>query len=57
VEPPDSFDLYVCRPCGAWDLAPEMIHNGWCPGRQDAGHIDRVVAKQVSVEPYVRDDF
>jgi hypothetical protein len=34
-----------------------MIHNGWCPGRQDAGRIDRVVAKQVSVEPYVRDDF
>jgi hypothetical protein len=55
VPPPDSFELYVCRTCGAWDLAPEMTHNGYCPGRTDAGHIDGVVAEPVRVEPYVRD--
>jgi len=55
VPPPDSFELYVCRTCGAWDLAPEMTHNGYCPGRTDAGHIDRVIAEPVRVEPYVRD--
>jgi hypothetical protein len=32
-----------------------MTHNGYCPGRTDAGHIDNVVAEPVSVEPYVRD--
>jgi hypothetical protein len=53
--PPDSFELYVCRACRAWDLAPEMTHNGYCPGRTDPAHIDRVIAKPVRVEPNVRD--
>ena len=54
VEPPESFERYVCRTCGAWDLAPEMTHNGYCPGRADSGHIDYVVAERVRVEPYLR---
>jgi hypothetical protein len=55
LEPPDWFDLYVCRTCGAWDLAPEITHNGYCPGRGDASHIDHVVAEAARVEPYIRD--
>jgi hypothetical protein len=53
VPPPEWFELYVCRTCGAWDLAPEEItHNGYCPGRTDAGDIDHVIAEPVRVEPY-----
>jgi hypothetical protein len=51
--PPEWFPLYVCRSCGAWELAPEEIgHNGHCPGRTDPAHIDYVIAEPVRVEPY-----
>lgn len=56
VKPPSWFELYVCRTCGAWDLAPELTHNGYCPGRTDDSHIDYVVAEPVRIEPYIRDD-
>jgi hypothetical protein len=48
--------VFVGRTCGAWALAAEeILHNGHCPGRTDAGRIDRVVAEPVSVEPIVPD--
>ena len=55
VPPPDRSELYVCRTCGAWDLAPELDHLGYCPGRRDPGHIDYIVAERVHIEPYTRD--
>ena len=55
VQLPRSFELYVCRACGAWGLAPERDHHGHCPGRTDDAHVDYVVAEAVHVSPYVRD--
>ena len=31
-----------------------MTHNGYFPGRTDAAHVDRAIAKPVKVEPYLR---
>lgn len=55
LPPPELFDLSVCRTCGAWDLAPETTHNGYCAGRVDVGQVEHVIAEPVKVEPDVLD--